>query len=102
MAFDAHTTTTFSADDSSGSNESQTLWQSVYDMIEAFHGEKGLEVVVLAREKAMDPNRLLQVEVDGPFPASLYPVLRFSSEDPRESFVFSRQGAFRRVDMLPQ
>ena len=85
----------------SGLNESQALWQSVYDMIEAFHGEKGIEVVVLAREKAMDPNRLTHVEVDGAYAASLYPVLRFSSDDPRESFVFSRQGAFRQFDMLP-
>lgn len=84
----------------SSSEDGQTLWQSVYDMIEAFHGEKGVEVVVLAREKAMDPNRLLQVELVGPYTAAMYPVLRFSSEDPRASFVFSRQGAFRQFDML--
>lgn len=103
MAFDSHTTTDLSADVAAqqGSGDTSTLWQGLDALLSAFHGARGRAVFEEARDKGMDPAAVLSIELDGPLSCWTYPVLSFGSQDPRESFVFSPQGAFRRFDFLP-
>ncbi|MBX9706811.1 MAG: hypothetical protein K2X61_02625 [Caulobacteraceae bacterium] len=81
-------------------HDDDVLWERIALTIEVFHGERGLAVVKAARLAKMNPHNLLSLELDGPHAIQTYPVLTFDGVEPRESFVFSREGGFRRVALV--